>query len=45
MIFKLFIHNSFIGYDRNGMGEILHLEKWKESFNYRQQWKFSSRMI
>ena len=29
MIFKLFIH-SFIDYSRNEMGEIFHLEQWKE---------------
>ena len=45
MIFKLFIHNSFTGYHRNGMGEIFRVEQWKELFICRQQWKYSSRMI
>lgn len=32
MIFISFIHCSFIGYDRTGMGEIFHLEHWKEPY-------------
>ena len=32
MIFISFIHCSFTGYDRIRMGEIFHLEHWKEPY-------------